>query len=103
MATFYEIYQNYLQNPYGGVNALPGVNPSSGIMNTNTISPIGGDSMGSKLLIYLLMLVSQCIWIMGYYAKLLLGLSASLCYAEAGLALIMGTNLQCLVYQNSKA
>jgi SLT domain-containing protein len=24
MATFYEIYQNYLQNPYGGVNALPG-------------------------------------------------------------------------------
>ena len=46
MATFYEIYQNYLQNPYSGVNALPGVNPSSGIMNTNTISPIGGDSMG---------------------------------------------------------
>jgi hypothetical protein len=46
MATFYDIYQNYLQNPYSGVNALPGVNPSSGIMNTNTISPIGGDSMG---------------------------------------------------------
>jgi hypothetical protein len=43
MATFYDIYQNYLKNPYGGVNALPGVNPSSGIMNTNTISPIGGD------------------------------------------------------------
>jgi hypothetical protein len=46
MATFYDIYQNYLQNPYGEINALPGVNPSSGIMNTNTISPIGGDSMG---------------------------------------------------------
>jgi hypothetical protein len=46
MATFYDIYQNYLQNPYSGVNALPKVNPSSGIMNTNTISPIGGDSMG---------------------------------------------------------
>ena len=46
MATFYDIYQNYLKNPYSGVNALPGVNPSSGIMNTNTISPIGGDSMG---------------------------------------------------------
>ena len=46
MATFYDIYQNYLQNPYSGVNALPGVNPSSGIMNTNTISPTGGDSMG---------------------------------------------------------
>ena len=44
MATFYDIYQNYLQNPYSGVNALPGVNPSSGIMNTNTISPIRGDS-----------------------------------------------------------
>jgi hypothetical protein len=46
MATFYDIYQNYLKNPYGGINALPQVNPSSGIMNTNTISPIGGDSMG---------------------------------------------------------
>jgi hypothetical protein len=46
MATFYDIYQNYLQNPYSGVNALPGVNPSSGIMNTNTISPIGGDGIG---------------------------------------------------------
>ena len=46
MATFYDIYQNYLKNPYGGINALPQVNPSSGIINTNTISPIGGDSMG---------------------------------------------------------
>jgi hypothetical protein len=49
MATFYELYQNYLKNPYSGVNALPGVNPSSGIMNTipqsegrteETITPI---------------------------------------------------------------
>jgi hypothetical protein len=46
MATFYDIYQNYLKNPYGGINALPQVNPSSGIINTNTISPIGGDGVG---------------------------------------------------------
>jgi hypothetical protein len=46
METFYDIYQNYLQNPYGEINALSQVNPSPGIMNTNTISPTGGDSMG---------------------------------------------------------
>jgi hypothetical protein len=49
MATFYEIYQNYLKNPYSGVEALPEVNPSSGTMNTipqsegrteETITPI---------------------------------------------------------------
>jgi hypothetical protein len=49
METFYDIYQNYLKNPYGEINALPQVNPSSGIMNTipqsegrtvETITPI---------------------------------------------------------------
>jgi hypothetical protein len=37
MATFYEIYQNYLQNPYSGVNALPGVNT---IPETTGATPI---------------------------------------------------------------
>jgi len=47
MATFYEIYQNYLQNPYGGVNALSGVNANSGIMGTTPISSMGGgDGVG---------------------------------------------------------
>jgi hypothetical protein len=46
METFYDIYQKYLKNPYGEINALSQVNPSPGIMNTNTISPTGGDSMG---------------------------------------------------------
>jgi hypothetical protein len=30
MATFYEIYQNYLKNPYSGVEALPEVNDTGG-------------------------------------------------------------------------
>jgi hypothetical protein len=42
MATFYEIYQNYLQNPYSGVNALPGVNAISGTMGATPISSTGG-------------------------------------------------------------
>jgi hypothetical protein len=47
MATFYEIYQNYLQNPYGGVNALPGVNAISGTMGATPISSMsGGDGVG---------------------------------------------------------
>jgi hypothetical protein len=47
MATFYEIYQNYLQNPYGGVNALPGVNAISGTMGATPISSMsGGDGIG---------------------------------------------------------
>ena len=47
MATFYEIYQNYLQNPYGGVNALPGVNAISGTMGATPISFTGGgDGVG---------------------------------------------------------
>jgi hypothetical protein len=46
MATFYEIYQNYLQNPYGGVNALPGVNAISGTMGATPISSMsGGDGV----------------------------------------------------------
>jgi hypothetical protein len=46
MATFYEIYQNYLQNPYGGVNALPGVNAISGTMGATPISYMsGGDGV----------------------------------------------------------
>jgi hypothetical protein len=47
MATFYEIYQNYLRNPYGGINALPGVNT---IPETTGATPIsymgGGDGIG---------------------------------------------------------
>jgi hypothetical protein len=47
MATFYEIYQNYLQNPYSGVNALPGVNAISGTMGATPISSMsGGDGIG---------------------------------------------------------
>jgi hypothetical protein len=47
MATFYDIYQNYLQNPYGGVNALPGVNAISGTMGATPISSMsGGDGVG---------------------------------------------------------
>jgi hypothetical protein len=47
MATFYDIYQNYLQNPYSGVNALPGVNAISGTMGATPISSMGGgDGIG---------------------------------------------------------
>jgi hypothetical protein len=47
MATFYEIYQNYLQNPYSGVNALPGVNAISGTMGATPISSMsGGNGIG---------------------------------------------------------
>jgi hypothetical protein len=47
MATFYDIYQNYLKNPYGGINALPGVNAISGTMGATPISSMsGGDGVG---------------------------------------------------------
>jgi hypothetical protein len=47
MATFYEIYQNYLRNPYGGINALPGVNAISGTMGPTPIYFTGGgDGVG---------------------------------------------------------
>jgi hypothetical protein len=47
MATFYDIYQNYLKNPYSGVNALPGVNAISGTMGATPISSMGGgDGVG---------------------------------------------------------
>ena len=53
MATFYEIYQNYLRNHYGGINALPGVNALAGvntIPETTGATPIssmsGGDGVG---------------------------------------------------------
>jgi hypothetical protein len=46
MATFYEIYQNYLQNPYGGVNALA---PVQGIGSLQTQPSVAstGDSTTS--------------------------------------------------------
>jgi hypothetical protein len=47
MATFYDIYQNYLQNPYGGVESLPKVNAISGTMGATPISSMsGGDGVG---------------------------------------------------------
>jgi hypothetical protein len=49
MATFYDIYQYYLQNPYGGVNALPGVNAISGTMGATPISSVsGGEGIGGE-------------------------------------------------------
>jgi hypothetical protein len=53
MATFYDIYQSYLQNPYGGVNAVSGVSevqgigqPNQGIMNLIPQTSDGGDEGG---------------------------------------------------------
>ena len=50
MATFYDIYQNYLQNPYGGVNAVSGVQgvgqPDQGIMNLIPQTSDSGDDGG---------------------------------------------------------
>jgi hypothetical protein len=72
MATFYEIYQNYLQNPYGGVNALPGVNAISGTMGATPISFTGGgDGVGEVSsvspvgsVVMLVMLVVLVMWIL---------------------------------------
>ena len=53
MATFYDIYRSYLQNPYGGVNAVSGVSevqgigqPNQGIMNLIPQTNDGGDEGG---------------------------------------------------------
>jgi hypothetical protein len=43
MATFYDIYQNYLQNPYGGVNAIDPVQ-GIGSLQVKPIVPTGGGS-----------------------------------------------------------
>ena len=50
MATFYDIYRSYLQNPYGGVNAVSEVQgvgqPNQGIMNLIPQTNDGGDEGG---------------------------------------------------------
>ena len=48
MATFYDIYQNYLQNPYSGVNAIDPVQ-GIGSLQVKPIVPTGGglDSGGN--------------------------------------------------------
>jgi hypothetical protein len=43
MATFYDIYQNYLQNPYSGVNAIDPVQ-GTGSLQVKPIVPTGGGS-----------------------------------------------------------
>jgi len=43
MATFYDIYQNYLQNPYSGVNAIDPVQ-GIGSLQVKPIVPTGGGS-----------------------------------------------------------
>jgi hypothetical protein len=100
MATFYEIYQNYLQNPYGGVNALPGVNAISGTMGATPISSMsGGDGIGEVSSVSPVGSVSNVSNVGGFgnvdtSPKGIAGLVASAVLGgPAGLALNIGTQL----------
>jgi hypothetical protein len=100
MATFYEIYQNYLQNPYGGVNALPGVNAISGTMGATPISSMsGGDGIGEVSSVSPVGSVSNVSNVGGFgnvdtSPKGIAGLAASAVLGgPAGLALNIGTQL----------
>jgi hypothetical protein len=100
MATFYEIYQNYLQNPYGGVNALPGVNAISGTMGATPISSMsGGDGIGEVSSVSPVGSVSNVSNVGGFgnvdtSPKGIAGLAASAVLGgPAGLALNIGAQL----------
>jgi hypothetical protein len=100
MATFYEIYQNYLQNPYGGVNALPGVNAISGTMGATPISSMsGGDGVGEVSSVSPVGSVSNVSNVGGFgnvdtSPKGIAGLAASAVLGgPAGLALNIGAQL----------
>jgi hypothetical protein len=47
MATFYDIYQNYLQNPYGGVNAIDPVQ-GIGSLQVKPIVPNTNDNANTN-------------------------------------------------------